>query len=250
MLGCRPAQAAAGLPLQNLRCDVPCTAALVSMLAAVAPQLTYLSLHVAGEAVGNDTALQHALAALTGLQDLTLGVYSPLKEPKEDLFDGIAPALQHLTRLTALNLAPGRQHVGGPLHLPCVQDRHLQLLPVSLATLELIEAEPALPVNMSHLTAVTDLWIEHVAEGDVLPPNLKELSLSGSHSLMPLFKNGPVCLRLLSLNCIGSVSLGVPAGLSVLSGLESLQVTMQYDADVALGWFEQLPKLPLIAFLG
>lgn len=46
-LGCRPAYAA-GLPLQSLQCDVPCTAILVSTLAAVAPKLTCLSLGLLG----------------------------------------------------------------------------------------------------------------------------------------------------------------------------------------------------------
>lgn len=123
----------AGLPLQRILCDVPCTANLVSTLADVAPQLTSLWLRVAnkvGEKFNCGSALQHALARLTGLQDLTLGLYAKEAWSQTHLLMALAPALQHLTRLTALDLVPGRHAwAEGPICSPFVAVCHLQLFP-------------------------------------------------------------------------------------------------------------------------
>lgn len=202
---------------------------------------------VAGQAAVADTDFQDALAALTGLKDLTLGFYPPengKQEPDEHLLEGIAPALQRLTRLTASDLAPARE---SRLRSPCVQDSDLQVLPVTLAKLAVVMSEEAKPATLGHLTAMTELYVEYVAEGDVLPPSLEVLTLHHSHSSSLLVNGGLVHLRVLSLDCAGSVSEVAPAGLPVLSGLESLEIRMQEGGDVASGWFEQLPKLPLKA---
>lgn len=83
----------------------------------------------------------------------------------------------------------------------------------------------------------------------MLPPNFEVLTLRNSHSLLPLVESGPVRLRALNVyydpGMSSGVSFDVPPGLSVLTGLESLQYRMHQGGNVAMDWSRLLPKFSL-----
>lgn len=212
-----------------------------SVQAGISPHLTSLALRVA-EGWRPVSSCRAALASLTSLRELIIGGEEerPLG-PDTPVFNELAPALQHLTRPTALDLAPG-QHTYG-LGSQELHGSHLQLLPACLVDL----AAPLRPradeplVDMGHLTAVTQLYVENFQAGYVLPPNVKDLRLFDSVSLLPLFERGPPLLNSLSLVCEGDV-FEVPAAarLQQLSQVTSLSVSVHVNT---LGGLDAFPVL-------
>lgn len=203
------------LPLQRLVCGVPSRGRILRSLAGITPYLTSLELCTA-KGWRPVTSCCAALAALTSLRVLTIRCLEEVM-PAHDMlvFNELAPAVQRLTRLTALDLAPGRRDVsyyvytrsivaGRTLRTQQLHGGHLQRLPASLVYLAVcLDAVPGtdLPqcANIRHLSAVTELYFEHLQAGCVLPPCLEKLTLHNSISLLPLVDDAPKHLRYLSL---------------------------------------------------
>lgn len=134
-------------------------------------------------------------------KELTVGIHSQwisgvnASSGATSVFQEPLPALQQLTHLTKLNLAPNKGAsrmtdgvaLGPNAQAPAVPEGMERHLPTSLVYLSLVLPDEAHPtVDLSHLTAVTALRVEDMCEDTVLPPNVVELTLQAPWTMAPM----------------------------------------------------------------
>jgi hypothetical protein len=245
-----PPGAAAPLPLQRLVCGAPSASNLLGSLAGITPHLTSLCLCAADiRRVTFDDFLGclDALGALTSLQELTLAHGAPPgSEYVPACYNVHLHSLPHLTQLTVLDLAPVRrgwpdapnpwQEAAG-LHMRALPsfpepDQQVDKLPPSLVDLAVAFDVDSGPIDLRHMTAVTQLYVGGLRQGDFLPPGVKHLQLHDSRSLQPVLEGCSQHLRELRLD-FETIVCELPAGFhQQLSQLNALHIRMHLDGSL------------------